>query len=86
MKSSAAAAQAARQWPATDVDGHGCIVGPAGSVGDRVRERVRSDEVCWRAVADLPAPGEISPFGQDADGELDVLALDEGVVYRIDAA
>jgi hypothetical protein len=30
--------------------------------------------------------GQISSFGQDADGELYVLALTEGVVYRIDAA
>jgi glucose/arabinose dehydrogenase len=30
--------------------------------------------------------GRISSFGQDADGELYALALDEGVVYRIDAA
>ncbi len=30
--------------------------------------------------------GQISSFGQDADGELYVLALSEGVVYRVDAA
>jgi glucose/arabinose dehydrogenase len=28
---------------------------------------------------------QVSSFGQDADGELYVLALDEGVVYRLDA-
>ncbi len=48
--------------------------------------RLKDGEVDeYRRYADIEQ-GRISSFGQDADGELYVLALEDGAVYRIDPA
>lgn len=52
----------------------------------RIRREADGDvKVAEHHVFDGITVGQISSFGQDADGELYVLALNEGVVYRIEA-
>ena len=53
----------------------------------RITRRMgKAPKVSEHRLFDEIKVGQISSFGQDADGELYVLALEEGVVYRIEGA